>query len=184
MQCVSELRELPDRADGPDRSGEPERRSGTEAVPPERGEDWVALTASTLSMGSVASWVERPDCGAVVIFAGTVRDHAEGRPGVVELEYEAYERQVEPRLRRIADEARLRWPAVGRLALLHRAGTLSVGECSVIVAVSAGHRSEAFESARYCIDTVKTSVPIWKREKWAGGEDWGVDAHDLTEIGP
>lgn len=143
----------------------------------------MGLTTSTLSTDRAAGWVQRPDCGAVVTFAGTVRDHAEGRAGVDELEYEAYDAQVEPRLRQIAEEAAARWPGVGRVVIWHRIGTLSVGESSVVVAVSSAHRSEAFDAARFCIDTVKTSVPIWKRERWEGGEDWGLDAHAVAEVG-
>jgi molybdopterin synthase catalytic subunit len=145
---------------------------------------WVALTAEVLSLEKAASWVTRPDCGAVVAFAGTVRDHAEGRPGVSELEYEAYSAQVEPRLAAVATEARNRWPGVGRLVLWHRTGVLAVTECSVIVAASAAHRGEAFDASRYCIDTLKRTVPIWKRERWAGGDDWGLDAHEVVEVGP
>jgi molybdopterin synthase catalytic subunit len=144
---------------------------------------WVALTAEPLSMDQAAAWVTRPDCGAVVVFGGTVRDHAEGRPGVVELEYEAYATQVEPRLAAIASETRSRWPGVGRLLLWHRTGILKVTESSVVVAASAAHRGDAFDAARFCIDTLKTTVPIWKRERWAGGEDWGQDAHAIMEIG-
>jgi molybdopterin synthase catalytic subunit len=144
---------------------------------------WVGLTRSVLSIERAAEWVARPDCGAVVVFSGTVRDHAAGRPGVSELEYEAYETQVESRLARIAQSAGDDWPGVGRVVIWHRIGTLSVGESSIVVAASAAHRHEAFEAARYCIDTVKTSVPIWKRERWNGGEDWGLDAHDVAEVG-
>jgi molybdopterin synthase catalytic subunit len=143
----------------------------------------IALTAEPLSMEQAATWVTRPDCGAVVVFGGTVRDHAEGRPGVTELEYEAYAAQVEPRLVAIAAQARAHWPGVGRLVLWHRVGKLMVTECSVVVAASAGHRGDAFDAARFCIDTLKRTVPIWKRERWAGGEDWGQDAHDIAEIG-
>jgi molybdopterin synthase catalytic subunit len=135
-------------------------------------------------MDRAATWVRKDDCGAVVVFGGTVRDHAEGRPDVVELEYEAYASQVEPRLERIAASARDKWPGVGRVALWHRTGTLAVGECSVVVSVSAGHRGEAFDAARFCIDTLKVSVPIWKRERWAGGDDWGLDAHEVAEVAP
>jgi molybdopterin synthase catalytic subunit len=149
------------------------------------GEDvWVALTTEVLSLEKAASWVTRPDCGAVVVFAGTVRDHAEGRPGVSELEYEAYGSQVEPRLAAVATEARKRWPGLGRLVLWHRTGVLAVTECSVVVAASAKHRGDSFDAARYCIDTLKHTVPIWKRERWAGGDDWGLDAHDVAEVGP
>jgi molybdopterin synthase catalytic subunit len=142
----------------------------------------VALTAAPLSIEQAATWVTRPDCGAVVVFGGTVRDHAEGRPGVVELEYEAYAGQVESRLATIANEARSRWPGVGRVALWHRTGILAVTECSVVVAASAAHRGDAFEAARFCIDTLKTTVPIWKRERWAGGEAWRQDAHEIADI--
>lgn len=133
-------------------------------------------------MDRAVGWVERPDCGAVVTFAGTVRDHAPGRDGVDEIEYEAYDAQVEPRLRQIAERASTRWPGVGRVVIWHRVGTLAVGETSILVAVSSAHRAEAFDAARYCIDTVKTSVPIWKRERWASGEDWGLDAHSVEEV--
>lgn len=144
----------------------------------------MRLTTGALSLDEAAAWVRTDDCGAVVLFGGAVRDHAEGRPGVVELEYEAYASQVEPRLGRIADHARGQWPGVGRIALWHRTGVMGVGDYSVLVAVASAHRAEAFEVARYCIDTLKKSVPIWKREKWSGGEDWGLDAHDVVEVGP
>ena len=151
-----------------------------------RGEEgdeiWVELSDAPLSYQRAAEWVTRPDCGAVVLFGGTVRDHSEGRSGVTELEYEAYEGQVERRMREIAAEARTRWPALGRVALLHRVGALKVTDCSVLVAVSAGHRGEAFDAGRYCIDTLKRTVPIWKRERWAGGEDWGTDASPVEEV--
>ena len=124
----------------------------------------------------------RPDCGGVVSFVGTVRDHAEGRAGVTSLEYEAYASQVEPRLRAIADEARARWEGIGRVALLHRTGLLALREPSVVVVVSAHHRAEAFEAARYCIDTLKATVPIWKKETWAGGADWAKGAHDVETL--
>ena len=151
--------------------------------PAGRQEDvWVELTADPLSIERAAAWVTRPDCGAIVVFGGTVRDHADGRPGVIELEYEAYAAQVEPRLAAIAAETRSRWPAMGRLALWHRTGTLAVSECSVVVAASSPHRRDAFDAARFCIDTLKTTVPIWKRERWAGGDDWGQDAHEIMEI--
>ncbi len=127
-------------------------------------------------------WVTLPGCGAQVVFRGTVRDHAEGRSGVSRIEYEAYTEQVEGRLADIAREARDRWPMIGRIALLHRVGELTVGETSVLVVVSAPHRAEAFEAARWSIDVLKETVPIWKRETWEGGADWGTGAHDLAEI--
>lgn len=130
---------------------------------------------------AAAEWVVRPDCGAVVLFSGTARDHAPGRPGVEQLEYEAYEEQVEPRLRVVVDEMRARWPSVGRVVLIHRVGVVPVTESAVVVAVSAPHRDEAFVAARFGIDAIKASVPIWKHEKWDGGESWGTDAQELVD---
>ena len=150
--------------------------------PPYGRDDWVGVTADTLPLHAVAAFVERPDCGASVIFTGTVRNHSEGRPGVRSLEYEAYEQEVTPRLAAIAAEARARWTSLGRLVLLHRTGLLGVGEASVVVAAGAPHREEAFEAARFCIDTLKGTAPIWKREAWGGGEDWSACAHPVGEV--
>jgi molybdopterin synthase catalytic subunit len=150
--------------------------------PPNGRDDWVGVTADPLPAHAVTGFVERPDCGGSVIFTGTVRDHAEGRPHVRSLEYEAYEEEVTPRLRAIAAEARSRWPSVGRLVLLHRTGLLEVGEASVVVGASAPHREEAFAAARFCIDTLKATAPIWKRETWEGGEDWSTCAHPVVEV--
>lgn len=77
-----------------------------------------------------------------------------------------------PRLAAIAADARQRWPQLVRLVLLHRTGELEVGEASVVVVASTPHRAAAFEAARHCIDTLKATVPIWKRETWSGGDDW------------
>jgi molybdopterin synthase catalytic subunit len=151
-------------------------------LPPISGDDWIALTEAPLPVGAAYDWATLPSCGAVVVFSGTVRDHAEGRPGVTELEYEAYGEQVVPRLAAIAAEARRTWPVLGRLALLHRIGPLAVGASSVLVVASSPHRPEAFEAARFCIDTLKETVPIWKRETWEGGTDWGTCAHDVREV--
>jgi molybdopterin synthase catalytic subunit len=83
----------------------------------------------------------------------------------------------------VADEARALWPVLGRIALLHRVGKLAVGDTAVVVVVSAPHRAEAFAGARFCIDALKQSVPIWKRETWAGGESWGMDAQHIVDAG-
>ena len=143
---------------------------------------WIALVHEELDVASLYAWSVQPSCGAVVLFSGTVRDHAEGRGGVTHLDYEAYERHVEPHLTAIADEMRVRWPSVGRIALVHRVGRLLLGESSVVVAVSAPHRGEAFESARYGIDTLKAVAPIWKKESWEDGEGWGLGTHDVRPV--
>ncbi len=144
--------------------------------------DWIGIHPGPLPVAQVLDWVVRPGCGALVVFCGTVRDHSEGREGVVSLEYEAYLEQVEPRLAGVAAATRSRWPMVGRLALLHRVGHLVVGDVSVVVAASTPHRAEAFEAARFSIDTIKQTVPIWKREVWADGSDWAECSHDLIDV--
>jgi molybdopterin synthase catalytic subunit len=150
-------------------------------LPPHDANDWVGLTPDELPVEAARRWAEMPSCGAVVLFTGTVRDHAEGRPDVSSLTYEAYDEEVAPRLASIAAEARRRWPSVGRMVLIHRVGTLTVGEASVVVVASAPHRDEAFAAARFGIDTLKASVPIWKRETWSGGEEWGLCARPIED---
>jgi molybdopterin synthase catalytic subunit len=144
--------------------------------------DWFALTDEALPVAALYDWALRPDCGAVVVFSGTVRDHAEGRDGVERLAYEAYERPALERMAEIGAEARRRWPAIGRLAMIHRLGSLEVSESAVVVAVSAPHRDAAFEAARYAIDTLKHSVPIWKHETWREGADWGTGAAPIRDV--
>jgi molybdopterin synthase catalytic subunit len=146
---------------------------------PPPGDEWVALSAEALELGELATWAVLPTCGAVVVFAGTVREHAEGRPGVISLEYEAYTTVALKKMEAIARELRRRWPVVGRVAMVHRTGLLVPAEVSVVVSVSAPHRSEAFDAARFGIDALKAGVPIWKRETWEGGNAWGLDAHPV-----
>ena len=146
------------------------------------GDTWVALATEPLPAAAAHDWAIRPDCGGVVLFTGTVRDHADGRTGVTLLEYEAYAEQVEPRLRQIADAARGTWDGIGRIALLHRVGPLELCDLAVVVVVSAPHRGEAFDAARWCIDTLKATVPIWKKEHHDGGSDWGLAATELREV--
>jgi molybdopterin synthase catalytic subunit len=151
-------------------------------TPPD-GDTWVGLSAAPLPVAEATAWAVRPDCGGLVLFSGTARDNAEGRPGVEHLEYEAYESQVVPRLQAVADEARVRWSQLGRLALLHRVGVLEVGDSAVVVVATAPHREEAFAAARFCIDTLKRSVPIWKKETWADGSSWGLEAQHIVDAG-
>lgn len=152
-------------------------------TPPLDGDDWLGLTEDPLPAGAAADWAVLPRCGAVVLFSGTARDHAPGREGVDRLEYEAYEEHVVPRLAEIAAEMRTRWPELGRVALLHRTGAVDVGESSVVVVASSPHRPAAFEAARFGIDTLKATVPIWKRERWSDGESWGLESQHITEVG-
>ena len=144
--------------------------------------DWVALTDRTLDVGVAYEWALHPSCGAVVVFSGTVRDHADGRDDVTHLTYEAYEDKAIARMAEIIVEARRQWPAIVRVAMLHRVGRLSLLESSVLVVVSSPHRPEAFEAGRFCIDALKVAVPIWKQEEWSEGTDWGTGAHDIGSV--
>jgi molybdopterin synthase catalytic subunit len=126
--------------------------------------------------------VGRPDCGAVVLFSGLVRDHAEGVIGVTHIDYEAFEDQVMARLGALADDARRRWPELGRIVLWHRMGVVQLGESSVIVAVSTPHRAASFEAASFLIDTLKATVPIWKKEFWNDGADWARGSQHIVEL--
>jgi molybdopterin synthase catalytic subunit len=146
------------------------------------GETMIELANETLRVGELYDWAVIARCGAVVVFSGTVRDHSEGRSDVTTLTYEAYDEQVVPKCHDITDEMRRRWPTIGRIALVHRVGELSVGESSVLVVVSAPHRPEAFEAARFGIDALKATVPIWKREAWGDGGDWAHGAQHITDV--
>jgi molybdopterin synthase catalytic subunit len=146
-----------------------------------QGDEWFALTADELPVAKIYEWAVRPECGAVVLFSGTVRDYADGRTDVTSLEYEAYEDAVIPSFKKIADETRVRFPEARRIAILHRTGLLALGESSVVVAVSSGHRPVAFDAARFAIDALKESAPIWKKENWSGGSDWGTGAHEIVQ---
>lgn len=151
-------------------------------APPPTGDDWIGLSRLPLPTGRAQEWVTLPSTGAVVTFAGTVRDHAEGREGVEELRYESYEAPALERMRAVVAEARRLWPNVGRVAVVHRLGTLAVGDTAVVVVVSSPHRRDAFEAGSWVIDTVKETVPIWKHERWADGEDWGTGAQPVRSV--
>ena len=128
----------------------------------------VRITSEPLRMEEAAAFVADPAAGATCVFAGTVRNHSEGGD-VSGLTYEAWEELAERRLREVAGEMCSTWP-VRKVALLHRIGSLDVGEASVVVACSAPHRAEAFEACRHGIERLKRDVPIWKKERLATGE--------------
>jgi molybdopterin synthase catalytic subunit len=150
--------------------------------PPASG-DWIDLADVPLPVETATAWATTPASGAVVVFLGVVRDHAEGRSGVTGLTYEAYEDAARAKLAEVAVEARRRWPVIDRVALLHRVGDLALSDTAVAVVVSSPHRDDAFEAGRYCIDTLKETVPIWKREHWEGGSDWGTGATPVRAVG-
>jgi molybdopterin synthase catalytic subunit len=127
----------------------------------------IQLTHDVLDYHALTEQVRRGDCGAVVVFLGTVRDLTGDRVTVA-LDYEAYPGMAEKKLAEIEADTRRRWP-VGAMVLAHRLGRLAVGEVSVAVAVSCPHRGQAFEACRHAIDRLKELVPIWKKENWADG---------------
>ena len=130
------------------------------------------LSSRSLDVAALAAEVESSSRGAVVSFAGLVRDHHGGR-AVVRLEYSAYAPMAEAECARIVAEAEARWPVT--VALRHRLGELAVGETAVAVVAAAAHRGEAFEACRHVIEQVKSRVPIWKREHYADGSVAWVD---------
>jgi molybdopterin synthase catalytic subunit len=131
----------------------------------------VSVGDDVIDVSSLVDEVVRPDSGASVLFLGTVRDHSDAADGVTHLEYEVYPEQVEPKIREIIDEAAERWPVLS-VVVEHRSGTVNLGEASVAVAVSSGHRADAFAAAQFIIDELKTRAPIWKKEHWPGGSNW------------
>ena len=153
------------------------------AVQPPGSGDWIEVVGVPLPVDAATEWATTAASGAVVVFLGVVRDHADGRGGVTGLTYEAYEEEAVTRLAAVAAEARRQWPVIDRVALLHRVGDLELSDTAVAVVVSSPHRAEAFDAARYCIDTLKETVPIWKREHWEGGSDWGTGAHPVRAVG-
>jgi molybdopterin synthase catalytic subunit len=136
------------------------------------GGDSFRVTFEPISIEDVAKAVVFPNTGAVVSFAGVVRNVSEGKE-VAYLEYEAYEEMALAKLRQVADEARAQWPQIVDVAIAQRIGHLEVGEVAVVIAVSSGHRDQGcFEACRYVIDRLKQIVPIWKREVGPTGEEW------------
>ena len=130
----------------------------------------VEITAAPLVPEPFLQHVRRDDSGAVALFLGVVRDHSHGRR-VLYLEYDAYPSMAVKKLRQVAEEIRSRWD-ITDVAINHRTGRLEVGETSLLVAVSAPHRREAFEACHYAVDRIKEIVPVWKKEVWEGGEAW------------
>lgn len=132
----------------------------------------VSVTDSPIGMEVAASLASLSD-GALVSFLGVVRDSSESKE-VVGLDYEAWDEMAEKEMRRLAEEALERWQ-IGSVAIVHRTGRLDVGEVSVVIAVSAPHREQAFDACRWIIDTLKQTVPMWKKELFADGTSSWVD---------
>jgi molybdopterin synthase catalytic subunit len=128
------------------------------------------VTADALDTKAITQSIHKSEYGAVVTFEGVVREENLGRE-VAYLVYDAYVPMVEAEMERIAIEAEQKWGSMG-VSMSHRTGRLEIGEVSIVVAVSTGHRKESFESCRYIVDQIKARVPIWKKEVWEDGEEW------------
>ena len=128
------------------------------------------IVAESIDLARVTAAVAAQRTGATVSFIGTTRDHNDGRR-VIRLEYEAYSEMALTEMRKIGEQAKQQWP-IEEIAIVHRVGVVPLGEASVVIAVSAGHRHAAFEACRFAIDRLKEVVPIWKKEHFEGGEVW------------
>ncbi len=139
----------------------------------------ITLTDQTIDVAAVIASVQDPAAGGTDIFIGTTRGTGDSRK-VVHLEYEAYTPMAITTMEALADEARARW-TLSHVSMVHRIGVVPVGEASVVIAVSAPHRAEAFSACRFLIDALKERVPIWKKEWYDDGAEWiGAPSGDHT----
>ena len=134
----------------------------------------IQIFNAPLSVQNCMEMVQSDAAGGVNIFVGTVRNQTKGKT-VIRLEFEAYEPMAISEMRKIAERAANQWP-IQKMAIHHRVGTLAIGEIAVIISVACPHRKAAFEACSFAIDTLKETVPIWKKEIFEDGEVW-VAAH-------
>ena len=137
----------------------------------------VSITQASIDVEEIIREICTPRTGGIDVFIGTVRNHSHGKR-VQQLEYSAYVPMAEKLMTDIENEILHRW-VVDQVALVHRIGVLKIGDISVVTAVSAPHRHEAFEACRYAIDRVKSVVPIWKKEYYEEGPAWVVGRHEV-----
>lgn len=130
----------------------------------------IRVTPDVLDTNEAIAAVESPEAGAVNVFLGVVRNNNLGR-AVQYLEYDAYPAMAEKVMRELGEEARARF-GLEDVAVLHRTGRLEIGEASLLVAVSCGHRAESFEAGHWLVNEIKKKVPVWKKEVWEDGEEW------------
>jgi len=133
-------------------------------------EPLIQITREPLDRKALVAAISDAGVGGIVIFEGVVRNNARGKQ-IRYLEYDVYPEMAIQQIREIIAEAEKRWD-VEHVAVAHRVGRLEIGEASVIVVVATPHRAEAFDACRYIIDTLKTTVPIWKKEVATSGEEW------------
>ena len=130
----------------------------------------IRVTPDILDPAEAIASVASPRAGAINVFLGVVRDNNLGR-SVNHLDYEAYPTMAEKVMREIAEESVVRF-GFEDVAVLHRTGRLEIGETSLLIAVSSGHRAESFEGSHWLVNEIKKRVPVWKKEVWADGESW------------
>jgi molybdopterin synthase catalytic subunit len=140
------------------------------ALEESEGEVVVALTREAIDAGRIVAAAKSGEDGAVVVFDGIVRNHSRGRR-TLHLDYEAYEEMAAGQMRELGQKARERF-GVRQVTMVHRLGRLEISETSVLIVVASAHRSAAFEACRWLIDTLKQTVPIWKKETFADGAVW------------
>ena len=133
----------------------------------------IRIVTERIEASEVIAAVRCPEAGAIVTFDGTVRNHARNK-SVTHLFYEAYDHMAVQEMETIRDRALAGWP-IRKVAIVHRVGRLEIGDSSVFIAVSADHRGDAFEACRFVIDSLKKTVPIWKKEFYVDGEVWVED---------
>jgi len=136
----------------------------------EQRDYWIQIVRTPIYIEQLVKQLRRPEDGAVVVFDGIVRNHSQGRETLY-LEYEGYEPMALKKRKEIEETARNRW-SVNRIGIVHRLGRLEIGDASVVIVVTSAHRKEAFQACQYVIDTLKKTVPIWKKEFFADGEIW------------
>lgn len=154
----------------------------------ENGRGHFEVTDAVLSPERESARVSDPGHGAIATFIGVVRDHAAGKSGVTGIRYEAYAEMAEEKMAQVGAEAIDRFAAGKKmkLSIVHRVGDLAVGDASVVIAVGCERRKEALAACAFAIDRLKEIVPVWKKEKFADGEEWvgwGGDAPSLTDVG-
>jgi molybdopterin synthase catalytic subunit len=133
-------------------------------------DDCIFLTREPIDAGQLVKASKSGEDGAVVVFDGIVRNNTRGRQ-TLHLDYEAYEEMALKQMNELAEQARERF-GVRRVAIVHRLGRLGVGETSILIVVASGHRGQAYEASRFLIDTLKKTVPIWKKETFVDGAVW------------
>ena len=143
--------------------------------------DVFQIVRDSIHLEALVEQLRQPEDGAIVVFDGIVRNNTKGRKTVY-LEYEGYEPMALKKMREIAERIKQKWK-IHRIGIVHRLGRLEIGEASVVIGITSAHRDIAFEACRFAIDTLKKTVPIWKKEFFEDGEVW-VEGEFPTELPP